>query len=81
MPKVKVGIQAEGSKCESLNEYLRDREKGNFDDNDNYDDTNIAMIQVFHAASTKQEYLTNMAKQILAVEIQDYRGVRQFCTD
>ena len=39
------------------------------------------MIQVFQAATTKEEYLTNMAKLILAVEIQDLREVRKFCGD
>ena len=49
-------------------------------DGDNKD-TEISMLQVFQAATTKEEYLTNMAKLILAMEIQDYRGVRKFCGD
>ena len=41
--------------------------------------TDIAIIQVFQAATTKEEYLTNMARLILAVEIKDYREVRKIC--
>jgi hypothetical protein len=39
------------------------------------------MLQVFQAASSKEEYLINMARLILAVEIKDFREVQQFCGD
>jgi hypothetical protein len=39
------------------------------------------MFQVFQAASSKEEYLINMAKLIFAVEIKDFREVRKFCGD
>ena len=48
---------------------------------DEYEGNNKAMMQVFQAVTTKEDYLTNMAKLILAVEIQDYREIRQFCAD
>ena len=41
--------------------------------------TQISILQAFLAANSKEEYLTNMAKLILAVEIKDFREVRQFC--
>ena len=41
--------------------------------------TQISMLQAFLAAKSKVEYLTNMAKLILAVEIKDFREVPQFC--
>ena len=41
----------------------------------------ITIMQVFQSASTKEEYLTNIAKLILAMEINDFREVRQFCGD
>jgi hypothetical protein len=46
-----------------------------------FDVTKISILQVFQAARTKEEYLTNMAKLILAMEIKDYREVRKFCGD
>ena len=39
----------------------------------------MTMLQVFQSASSKEEYLTNMAKLILALEIKDFREVQQFC--
>jgi hypothetical protein len=41
----------------------------------------ITMLQVFQSASSKEEYLTNMAKLIFALEIKDFREVHKFCGD
>ena len=38
-------------------------------------------MQVFEAASSKNEYLTNMAKLILALQMGDASTVRMFCGD
>ena len=39
------------------------------------------IVQVFESASSKDEYLTNMAKLILALQMEDTSTVRMFCGD
>ena len=38
-------------------------------------------VQVFQSATSKDEYLTNMAKLILALQMGDASTVRMFCGD